>query len=159
MTLRPPQALAAKSKLPDNPVNAALEQEVLAEKMATYVRLVKKLEEALAALRDFERAHGDSARSARGPARARPNGRASMASRPAGGSRAIRHGLTGCPDARPKDGTAVSEKEKERLLDAAGEALWYVMIQRDLCGFRRHDLFYRDLRVPAAVRLRMGPAG
>ncbi|MBA5775793.1 hypothetical protein H2509_01485 [Stappia sp. F7233] len=46
----------------------------------------------------------------------------------------------------------------ERLTAEAGEALWHVVIQRELCGFRRHDGLMRELAVPAAVRLRMGPA-
>ena len=43
-------------------------------------------------------------------------------------------------------------------LDRAGEALWHVVIQRDLCGFRNTEDFMRELKVPAAVRLRMGVA-
>lgn len=203
MSIRPPKALAPKKTLPDDPLSAALEHEILAEKAGTYARLLKRLEEALAKLRAYEEAwvglpltadprpsasglgftaHGDSARDARGPALARPNGRASMASRPPGGSSAIRHGLSVCPDsrpeegkrdrapagqaapaeARPQDGIAVSENkpptnsEHEALLNAAGEALWHVVIQRDLCGFRRHELFYKELNIPAAVRYRMG---
>lgn len=84
-----------------DPLSAALEHEVLAEKAATYGRLVQKLEKALAKLR---------------------------------------------------------EDWSEETLNAAGQALWYVMVQRDLCGFRRHDLFYKELNVPAAVRFRMGIA-
>ena len=107
MTVRPPKALAPKNTLPDDPLSAALEHEILAEKAGTYARLLKRLEKAL-----------QEARSAQG--------------------------ATGT--------------EKEQLLDAAGEALWYVMIQRDLCGFRRHDLFFKELKIPAAVRYRMGRA-
>lgn len=47
---------------------------------------------------------------------------------------------------------------RDRLVAEAGEALWYVIIQRELCGMRRHDAVMRELAVPAAVRLRMGPA-
>lgn len=47
---------------------------------------------------------------------------------------------------------------RERLTAEAGEALWHVVIQRELCGFRRHDGLMRELEVPAAVRLGMGPA-
>ena len=101
MSIRPPKALAPRNNLPKDPLSASLEHEVLAEKAATYSRLVQKLEKALAALRD---------------------------------------------------------DESEDALDAAGQALWYVMVQRDLCGFRRHDLFYKELNVPAAVRFRMGIA-
>lgn len=45
----------------------------------------------------------------------------------------------------------------QRLAEA-GEALWHVTIQRELCGLREHRAFYDFLRVPKAVRLRMGPA-
>lgn len=187
MLIRPPKALAPRNDLPKDPLSAALEHEVLAEKAATYGRLVTKLEKALKALRKFESAHGDSASEARGPARARPNGRASMASRLAGGSRAIRHGPTDHGGNRPKGGKRERAKPvlglakdktrgasrasrgseqsmtgedaaHEALLNAAGRALWYVMVQRDLCGFRRHDLFYKELKIPASVRLRMGIA-
>ena len=44
----------------------------------------------------------------------------------------------------------------EELLDRAGEALWHLVIQRELCGFRNTDAMLRDLQVPKAVRLRMG---
>lgn len=98
MSLRPPQALAPKPNT-DNPLNAALEYEILAEKAGTYARLLKQLEKALEKL---------------------------------------------------------AVEESDEILSAAGEALWYVMIQRDLCGFRRHDLFYKELNIPPAVRLRMG---
>ncbi|GAB4231515.1 MAG: hypothetical protein Kow0032_13790 [Methyloligellaceae bacterium] len=99
MSIRPPRILAPKDALKEDPLSAALEHEVLAEKAATYSRLLDKLQKALARL---------------------------------------------------------EREESEEALAAAGEALWYVMIQRDLCGFRRHDAFYREYRIPAAVRLRMG---
>ena len=98
MSLRPPQAFAPKSNS-DNPLNAVLEHEILAEKAGTYARLLKQLEKALEKL---------------------------------------------------------ATDESEETLSDAGEALWYVMIQRDLCGFRRHDLFYKELKIPPTVRLRMG---
>ncbi len=99
MPVRPPKILAPKNTLPEDPLTAALEHEVLAEKAATYGRLVTKLEKALERYR---------------------------------------------------------EDETEAALNTAGQALWYVMIQRDLCGFRRHDLFCKELNVPDAVRSRMG---
>jgi hypothetical protein len=46
--------------------------------------------------------------------------------------------------------------EDEDLLDRAGEALWYFVIQRELCGFRNTDAMLRELGVLPAVRLRMG---
>ena len=48
--------------------------------------------------------------------------------------------------------------EDEALLDAAGEALWYFVIQRELCGLRNTETVLREYRVPPAVRLRMGAA-
>ena len=170
----------------DSPLNAALEHEILAEKAATYARLVKGLEDALAELRAFgseaadgafDSAHGHSARKARGPARARPDGRASMACRASRGSGTARHSLTDRSGNRPEGGKAkrppagqaapaeavsASERavsEKEQLLRKAGRALWYVMIQRDLCGFRQNELFYKELKVPREVRARMGLTG
>lgn len=114
MAVRPPRAFA--KSLPADPITAALEQEVLAEKAATYARLMRRLEQALAALARHEAAMADSREAA----------------------------------------TAEQRQTRERLLDAAGEALWHVVIQRDLCGFRNSELFFRQVNVPRAVRLRMG---
>lgn len=148
MSIRPPKAFAPKNNLPKDPHSAALEHEVLAEKAVTYARLVTKLERALGKLREFE--EGAVAENTE-PSEAKSNGR-----------RPVR-----APSRRPASltsGSAVSENrtaansDHEALLNAAGQALWYVMVQRDLCGFRRHDLFYRELNVPTAVRLRMGVA-
>ncbi|MCW2305783.1 hypothetical protein [Rhodobium gokarnense] len=47
-------------------------------------------------------------------------------------------------------------QEHAALIDAAGETLWYTVIQRDLCGFTRTDQFLKDMKVPKSVRLRMG---
>ncbi len=49
-------------------------------------------------------------------------------------------------------------ERRRRLVAEAGEALWHVVIQRELCGLRRHDGLMRELAIPAAVRLAMGPA-
>ncbi|MEM9632605.1 MAG: DUF6665 family protein [Pseudomonadota bacterium] len=51
-----------------------------------------------------------------------------------------------------------SEEEHFDRLAAAGEALWHVTIQRELCGLRQHKAFLDHLKIPKAVRLRMGPA-
>ncbi|MXN63399.1 hypothetical protein GR183_00650 [Stappia sp. GBMRC 2046] len=48
--------------------------------------------------------------------------------------------------------------QRPRLVAEAGEALWHVIIQRELCGMRRHDGLMRQMGVPKAVRLSMGPA-
>ena len=39
----------------------------------------------------------------------------------------------------------------------AGEALWHVTIQRELCGLTRHKAFFDYMGVPAKVRLAAGP--
>lgn len=44
-----------------------------------------------------------------------------------------------------------------RKLAEAGEALWYVTIQRELCGLVRHKPYYDHMDVPGEVRLQMGP--
>jgi hypothetical protein len=43
-----------------------------------------------------------------------------------------------------------------RALSAAGEALWYYVIQREVCGLRDSEAVMRQLGVPREVRLRMG---
>lgn len=48
--------------------------------------------------------------------------------------------------------------ERARLVAAAGEALWYYVIQREACGLRGVEGVLRDFRIPREVHLRMGPA-
>ncbi|WP_421984353.1 DUF6665 family protein [Roseibium sp.] len=107
MSVRPPQFTKTADQ---DPLAAALEQEIFSEKASTLSRLIKKLEKALALLSE---ANGD-------------------------------------PD-------ATEDLKRERLAQA-GEALWHVTIQRELCGLRRHREFNDHLDVPKAVRLCMGPA-
>jgi hypothetical protein len=40
----------------------------------------------------------------------------------------------------------------------AGEALWYYVIQREVCGLRDSEAVMRQLGAPREVRLRMGYA-
>lgn len=47
---------------------------------------------------------------------------------------------------------------RQALLAAAGEALWFYAVQREVSGLRDLDLVLDDMAVPAEVRLRMGPA-
>jgi hypothetical protein len=54
-------------------------------------------------------------------------------------------------DAAPGDPQARAE-----LVRAAGEALWYYVVQREVCGFRDTEALLRELGVPREVRLRMG---
>jgi hypothetical protein len=56
------------------------------------------------------------------------------------------------------DGFDPQDRRHLERLAAAGEALWHVTIQRELCGLRQHKAFYDFLGVPKAVRLNMGPA-
>jgi len=51
-----------------------------------------------------------------------------------------------------------SDEHRLTRLAEAGEALWHVIIQRELCGLRRHKEFNDHMGVPKAVRLSMGPA-
>src|SRR5688500_12421767 len=51
---------------------------------------------------------------------------------------------------------AEAAARRQVLLDAAGQALWHFVIQRELCGFRNTEAVLREHRVPAIVRLRMG---
>ena len=51
-----------------------------------------------------------------------------------------------------------TEEAMQMRLAEAGEALWHVTIQRELCGLREHKAFYDFVGVSKAVRLRMGPA-
>ena len=109
MSVKPP-TLYNPSAWKD-PLAAALEQEILAEKAGTLARLTRKLTAALADL------------------------------------------ASAGPEDKP-----VSQQILDQRLTVAGEALWHVTIQRELCGFNRHTAFYDSMGVPAAVRLRMGPA-
>ena len=50
------------------------------------------------------------------------------------------------------------EARREELLEAAGEALWFLVVQREACGLSNTEAMLRTYDVPLAVRLRMGPA-
>ncbi|HEX2202118.1 MAG TPA: DUF6665 family protein [Longimicrobium sp.] len=45
---------------------------------------------------------------------------------------------------------------REALLRAAGETLWYYVVQREAVGMRDTEVVMRELRVPREVQLRMG---
>lgn len=55
---------------------------------------------------------------------------------------------------RPR--TAADAETRERLLDEAGESLWYYVVQREVSGLRDTEGALRELGVPREVRLRMG---
>lgn len=46
--------------------------------------------------------------------------------------------------------------DRDALVGAAGEALWYYVVQRDVMGLRDTESVMRHLAVPREVRLRMG---
>jgi hypothetical protein len=46
--------------------------------------------------------------------------------------------------------------ERDALVAAAGESLWYYVVQREVMGLRDNESVMRDLGVPREVRLRMG---
>ena len=46
--------------------------------------------------------------------------------------------------------------ERDALVGAAGEALWYYVIQREVMGLTETESVLRHLAVPREVRLRMG---
>ena len=107
MSVRPPKAFLAKET---DPITAALEQEILGEKIGTLSRLNKKLETALKQI--------------------------------------------------PAGELTESEEEhltRQRLVAEAGEALWHVTIQRELCGLLKHQAFFNEMGVPKEVRLSCGP--
>jgi len=51
---------------------------------------------------------------------------------------------------------AAGRDQREPLVAAAGEALWHIVVQRELMGLRRPKPFMDEYGVPAEVRLRMG---
>lgn len=55
-------------------------------------------------------------------------------------------------DAAPPAGAA----DRDALVGAAGEALWYYVVQREVMRIPATDAMLRELGVPREVRLRMG---
>lgn len=54
-------------------------------------------------------------------------------------------------------GHAGDEAEREDLLAAAGEVLWFYVIQRECLRMYDHDNAFAIYRVPGEVIARMGP--
>jgi uncharacterized protein DUF6665 len=48
------------------------------------------------------------------------------------------------------------DRQRERLVDAAGYALWNFVVQRDCAGLRFTEQFLEEYAVPTEVRARMG---
>jgi uncharacterized protein DUF6665 len=46
---------------------------------------------------------------------------------------------------------------RDSLVAEAGQALWYLVVQRDACGLRDSTSVMTDYGVPTEVRNRMGP--
>jgi hypothetical protein len=59
-------------------------------------------------------------------------------------------------DAAPEAADERRAARRERLLDRAGEALWYFVVQREALGLRNTEAVLRELKVPMEMRLRMG---
>ena len=59
-------------------------------------------------------------------------------------------------DAAAGAGAPADAAVRDALVGAAGEALWYFVVQREVLGLRDGDAVMRELRVPREVRLRMG---
>lgn len=118
MPVRPPSAYAPKSLA--DPLQAALEHEILSEKASTLGRLLRELEKRLADLRDYEQPAVE---------------------------------MSAGEDPAPP---SASDPIRRQKIEAAGNALWHVVIQRDLCGLRQTEKFLADMKVPKSVRLRMG---
>ena len=60
--------------------------------------------------------------------------------------------------ARPQQAAARrSDRARARLVADAGEALWYLMVQRDACGLYGSAALIADYRVPPEVVNRAGP--
>ena len=60
-------------------------------------------------------------------------------------------------DAASASGGARRPGDRRDLVRAAGERLWYLVIQREAVGLSRHEVVYDVLRVPTEVRSSMGP--
>ena len=50
------------------------------------------------------------------------------------------------------------EEERAQLVQAAADAVFGYFVQRELCGFRRHDDAIRDYAIPREVIVRVGAA-
>lgn len=57
-------------------------------------------------------------------------------------------------DAASESGAGAAARQP--LVEAAGEALWYYVVQREACGLRDVESVLREFRVPREVYLRMG---
>lgn len=51
---------------------------------------------------------------------------------------------------------AGDDRQRNELLKHAADAVYAYFIQRELCGFRRHDDVIRELSIPREVLARLG---
>lgn len=107
MSVRPPKTYSAQQT---DPITAALEQEILGEKIGTLSRLNKKLEAALKRI-----------------------------------------------PVQEEEQTEERQLIRQLRVAEAGEALWHVTIQRELCGLLKHQAYFDEMGVPRDVRLSCGP--
>ena len=169
MAVRPP-AQFKRPKLGDNPLAAALDQEILAEMAGTYGRLMRKLEAALAELRAFDEAGQLAAeeddRAQRGKADWPQGSSCNHHSQPTPPAQPTYDGTLGVDGQGEWAGRAQSETSASKtharsdpraeLVRKAGEALWHVVIQRDVMRLSGTKQFLKELNVPAEVMLAMG---
>jgi hypothetical protein len=59
-------------------------------------------------------------------------------------------------DAAGSEAPSKQRQARRGLVDAAGEALWMFVVQREACGLRDSRNVMRDYKVPAEVQERMG---
>ena len=57
---------------------------------------------------------------------------------------------------RSEGESAVPEADEQALRDAAADALWQFVVQRETCGLRNTEAVLREYRVPLSIRRRMG---
>lgn len=152
MSVRPPRQFSGRGVV--DPIQASLEAEVLEEKALTLARTADRLERALGALAAFEAGRAVPASPPKEEA-PRPRSRS---------ARDALRALTHTADLSPSSSTAPRRRRKARgvapdresLLNEAAEALWNLIIQRELMGLGGEERVCRDYRVPPAVRARLG---
>ncbi|WP_417671970.1 DUF6665 family protein [Roseibium sp.] len=69
----------------------------------------------------------------------------------------LEQALSRIPDTTPSENSEDERRMMALRIAQAGEALWHVTIQRELCGLSRHKEFFDHMGVPACVRLAAGP--
>ncbi|HET6438959.1 MAG TPA: DUF6665 family protein [Anaeromyxobacter sp.] len=65
--------------------------------------------------------------------------------------------LAAADAARASKPSSTADARRREALAEARERLWYLVIQREAVGLRRHETLYEVLRIPREVRSAMGP--